>query len=172
MKQVVLLLSLALLWTIHIADASTRPAREFLTEEEIELIQIKQDIDPRVKTYLRAAEMRLKATEARLLGEETEPGDPLEYFTPEDMLDGYYRILDSVMSNLDNANQRAYGDGIGIQKALKELRKKTKESLRMLEFLEKLAKKQEKKELLRLIGRAMEITNGAHEGAAYALSDE
>lgn len=172
MKHAGLVLSLALLLTMHIAGASARPAREFLTEEEIELIQIKQEIHPRIKKYLSAAALRLKSTEARLRGEETLPEDPLGYFTPEDMLDGYYRILKSVMANMDDANQRANSDGNGIRKALKELRKRSKESLRQLEYLEKLAQEQDKKELLRLIHRAIEITNSAYEGADYALSEE
>ena len=76
-----------------------------------------------------------------MLGEETLPGDPLEFFTPEDMLDGYYRILNSVMLNLDDANQKAVRDSNGLRKALKELRKRSKEALKKLDYLEKLAKK-------------------------------
>ena len=147
-------------------------SREYLTEEEITLIQIKQRIDPRVKAYLKAAALRLRSAEARLRGEETEPGDPMEYFTPEDMLDGYYRILNSVMLNLEDANEKPRPDSDGIRKALKELRKRAEKFLPQLELLQKIAEEREDKELLRLIGRAVDITNGAFEGAKYALEDK
>jgi hypothetical protein len=171
-KKNVLSLSLALSLTVTVTGIFARPAGEFLTEEEIELIQINQKVDSRIKLYLKAAALRLKSTEARLRGKETEPGDPLEYFTPEDMLDGYYRILNSVMFNLDDAYQNVNRENNRLKKALKALQKSTKESLSELEFLEKLAKEQNKSELLRLIRRAIEITNGAHEGAADALSEK
>ena len=172
MKKTAPSLFLALFLTVTVTDILARPAREFLTDDEIELIQINQKIDSRTKLYLRAAALRLKSTEARLQGKETEPGDPLEYFTPEDMLDGYYRILNSVMFNLDDAYEKVNRDYNGLKKALKALKKSTEESLSELELLEKLAKEQNKTELLRLVRRAIEITNGAHEGAADALSEK
>jgi hypothetical protein len=172
MKQARILLFLILLLTICMDSLPAGPAKEFLTEEEVELIQIKQEIDPRIKSYLAAALLRLESAEARMLGEETLPGDPLEYFTPEDMLDGYYKILNSVMVNLDDANQKATRDSNGLRKALKELRKRSKEALKRLEYLEKLAKEQDKKEMVQLIQRAVEITQGAQEGADYALSEK
>lgn len=173
MKKLVLSLIPAIILSGIIAGVYARSAREFLTEEETESIQIKQEIGPRIQAYLSFAALRLKSAEARLLGAATEPGDPLEYFTPEDMLDGYYRIMNSVMLNLEEAARKAGGpDNSDIRKTLKELYKSTETSLRRLEFLEKLATEQNKQELLRLIHRAVDITNGAHEGAGYGLSEK
>jgi len=171
-KKLAFSLFSAILLSGIIAGVSALSAREFLTEEEIELIRIKQKIDPRIKAYLSFAALRLKSTEARLLGAGIEPGDPLEYFTPEDMLDGYYRIMNSVMLNLEETARKAGPNGGDILNTLKELHKRTEESLRQLEFLEKLATKQNKPELLRLIHRAVDITNGAHEGAEYGLAEK
>jgi len=152
--------------------ASPSGPREFLTEEEINKVRAKQEIGPRVEYYLEAAKLRLESASARLEGEETLPGDPMEYFTPEDMLDGYYRILNSVMLNLEDAYQKSNPDSDGIKKALKELRKRTEECQRRLDILETLAEEQNNKELLRLIDRAIDITNGAYEGARHALEEE
>lgn len=169
MKRVFLFLSMPIFLLGGTKDSLARSAAEFLTDEEIELVQITQKINSRVDVYLRAAALRLDSAEARILGEETEPEDPLEYLTPEDMLDGYYRIIDSVMLNLENTyNKTKIVEG-DLRKALKDLRTHTKKSLRKLEFLEEIAKEQDRKELLRLIHRAIDITNGAHEGAAHAL---
>ena len=87
------------------------------------------------------------------MGEETEPGDPLEFFTPEDMLDGYYRILNSVMLNLEDANEKPRPDSDGIRKALKELRKRAEKFLPQLELLQKIAEEREDKEKPLIPGR-------------------
>lgn len=154
---------------VPVLSASARGSREFLTEEEIALVQAKQKIGPRIEYYLRIAALRLESARARLQGEETLPGDPLEYFTPEDMLDGYYKIMNSVMMNLEDAYQKSGFDAASMKKVIKELRERTEECGRGLEILETLAKEREDEQLLRLIARAKEITAGAHEGAAEAL---
>jgi hypothetical protein len=151
--------------------ASARRAREFLTDEEITLIQTAQKIDLRVKAYLQAADLRLKTASDRLQGREPEEGDPLEFFTPEEMLDGYSRILESVMDNLE-ASYSKRNDSEGLRKALKELRKRTEEFSRELEFLGKIARELDKKELLQLVEKADETTDGAHAGAAAALEEK
>ena len=149
--------------------AAPRASREYLTKEEIALVQAKQKIGPRIEYYLRIAELRLESARARLEGEETLPGDPLEYFTPEDMLDGYYRILNSVMLNLEEAYQKSGFDAASLQKALKELNKRTEECSRILGVLETLAKERDDEEMQRLVARASDITHGAREGASQAL---
>jgi hypothetical protein len=73
--------------------AAFSTAKEFLTPQEIAKIQDAQEIDKRVKVYLEAAALRLKTISDRLAGKESVAGDPLEFFSLEDMLDGYYRIL-------------------------------------------------------------------------------
>ncbi len=163
---------LALLLLSAVTLAGAEAPREFLTAEEIALLQIKQRIDVRTDLYLRAALLRLKSAEARLRGEETEPGDPLEYLTAEDMLDGYYRILHSVMVNLEDAYRPATADLDRVRKALKQLRQRAEESMRRLDSLEALARRRNDGQLLRLIERAREITAGAHEGAREALREK
>ena len=82
------------------------PAKEFLTSKEIDRIQDAQSIDARVKIYLEAAELRLKTAEDRLVGKEPAEGDPLEFFTPEELIDSYFRIIKSVMMNLDEVEEK------------------------------------------------------------------
>src|SRR5436309_2034687 len=87
------------------------PAKEFLTEKEIIRIQEATDVEKRVKIYLEAAALRLKTVEDRLYGRESKPGDPLEFFSIEEMLEGYYRTLRSNMFNVDEAFQKPAGAG-------------------------------------------------------------
>jgi hypothetical protein len=150
-----------------------RPRKEFLTEQEIEIIQANREINIRVKVYLGFALSRLKAAEERLTGKESAPGDPFEFFTVEDMLNGYYRIFESVMINLEDAYEKS--DPIEMKKvrsALKTLKKDTETAIPQLEILKKIAEEKDKEELWDLVNKAIEISNGAHEGAETALSKE
>jgi hypothetical protein len=160
-------------------------AKEFLTGKEIEKIQDTYEIDARVRIYMEAAALRLKTAEERLTGKESAPGDPLEFFTPEDMLDSYYRILKSVMTNIDDAARNPKRDnGITIDgrvmvndkqrigKALKQLKSETEKDLEELLILKRIAEEKKNEHLWDLINEAVEITNGAHEGAGYGLSKQ
>ena len=144
-------------------------SKEFLTDEEIKRIQEAQEIDKRVKIYMEAAELRLQTAEERLSGKESEEGDPLEFFSPEDMLNGYYRILHSVMLNLDDAFRKPGTDLSQVEEGLKALKKTTDHTGRRLEVLKRMAEEKRKEELWNLVNKATDITEGAHEGAVSGL---
>lgn len=150
--------------------ARSRPEKEFLTAKEIERVQEAQEIDKRVKVYLDAAEMRLKKAQERLLGTESEEPDPFEFFSVEDMLDGYYRIYRSLMLNLDAAFQERGRDTEKVRSALKNLKKSAEKTARELEILKKMAEEKRKEELWNLVNQAIEITEGAEEGAESGLA--
>ena len=152
--------------------ASARPEKEFLTPKEIEKIQDTHEIDARVKIYLDAAALRLKTAEDRLVGKESAPGDPLEFFTPEDMLDGYYRILKSVMMNIDEAAEKPGPNRELVGKALKNLKSSTEKAADELQILKKLAEEKKNEGLWNRVNDAIDITSGAHEGAEYGISKQ
>jgi hypothetical protein len=168
-KNLWLLLPLIACFCI-IPDAAASSTKEYLTPKEIELIQTSQEIQIRVKHYLSFADARLRAAEERLSGKDSDEGDPLEFFTPEEMVDGYYRIINSVMMNLDDAFRKS--DALGQKKVfsgLKALRSATESSAKELEILKKIAEEQKKEELWTIVNKAIDITNGAHEGAVEGL---
>jgi hypothetical protein len=146
------------------------PAKEYLTSKEIEKIQDAQEIDKRIKIYLDAAALRLKTAEDRLNGKESEPGDPMEFFSLEDMLDGYFRILRSVMLNLDGAVQNPATDRSKLEKALKNLKESTEKSVKDLAILKKIAEDKKLEKVWDLIGQALDVTQGAHEGSEQGLA--
>ncbi len=163
----------ALACTCAAGAASGAPRKEFLTEKEIDLIQTNREIHSRVKLYLEFAAARLKTAEERLSGKESEPGDPFEFFTPEDMLDGYYRILESVMINLEDAYQNAdQVEKPKVRKALKNLKQSTESAITRLEILKKIAEEKDKEALWDLMNRAIDISKGAHEGAVSGIAEE
>jgi hypothetical protein len=143
---------------------------EFLTPQEIAKIQDAQEIDQRVKVYLEAAALRLKTVADRLAGKESAAGDPLEFFSVEDMLDGYYRILHSVMLNLEDAAANPKTEPKKFQSAMKNLKAATESAVKQLEMIRKVAEEQRKEAPWKLAGEAIKITNGAHEGAVAALT--
>jgi hypothetical protein len=162
-------LVIALFFCSIFSAVSNSAAREFLTDEEIKKIQEAQEINRRIKIYMDAAEYRLKTAEERLLGEEPVEGDPLEFSAPEDLVDGYYQILRSVMLNLDGAYQEPGTDLYKVKEGLKTLEKATENTSKQLKILRRIAEDKKKEELWNLVNKAIDITDGAHEGAVYGL---
>ena len=147
------------------------PEKEFLTEKELDAIRENQEIAGRTRIYMEAAALRLKTAEERLLGREPAQGDPFEFFTPEEMLEGYYRILKSVMFNLDEIYQGPRRND-GLPAALKSLKAGTEKNIRQLEILKKIAEDKKKERLWNLVNQAIDIADGAHKGAEYGLSKQ
>ena len=160
------LLALALAAELH--------AKEFLTDKEIELIQDAQEIDSRTRVYLDAAESRLKAADEGL--QERSPRREIRWsFTAEDLIDAYCRIIDSVMHNLDETyrtSRKRIADPEKIRRALKALKGSAERNESELEILKRLAEEKQKEELWNLVNKAIEITQGAREGAEYGLSQK
>jgi hypothetical protein len=148
----------------------SRPKKEFLTEEEIAAVRKAQEIDERVKVYMQAATLRLKSSEDRIKGIESTEGDPLEFFSTEELLEGYYRIIDSVMMNLDAAYQNPKSDQAKIRQALVLLKAQTENAEKALEAMKQMAEKMNKEELWNLADKAIDITKSVREGADYGLS--
>jgi len=146
------------------------PAKEFLTEKEITRIQEATDVEKRVKIYLEAAALRLKTVEDRLYGRESKPGDPLEFFSIEEMLEGYYRILRSVMFNVDEAFQKPAAAGAKLGDALKHVKDSTEKGSKELQVLKKIVEEKKNEEAWNLIQKALEITEGARDGAETGLA--
>ena len=153
--------------------ASMSFEKDFLTDKEIETIQLNQEIHLRVKSYLEFAAARLKAAEDRLNGIEPVALDPFELMMPEEMLDGYYRILRSVMMNLDDAYQNPDPRvRPKVRQALKALKSSTEKSLTQLEILKKIAEEKKNEGLWESVNKAIDVTNGAHEGAELGLAKD
>ncbi|MDR0841983.1 MAG: hypothetical protein LBP68_01020, partial [Acidobacteriota bacterium] len=54
-------------------------ARDFLTDQEVEMMQNVQSIDKRTGIYMEAASLRLVTAQDRFDGKESTPGDALEF---------------------------------------------------------------------------------------------
>lgn len=145
-------------------------AKEYLTEKEIEKIQDAREIDKRIQVYMEAADLRLRTVEDRLNGKESVEGDPMEFFSLEDMMEGYYRILRSVMFNIDDAFQSPSTDRGKLEKALKKMKDGTRKAVKDLEILKKVAEENKDEQTWTLVHKALDITRGAFEGAELGLA--
>jgi hypothetical protein len=173
MKQFLLRLLPMLLFCGGLLPASYAAGREYLTSQEIEKIQDNQGIDFRVKLYLEFAALRLKIAEDKLNGVEFPAGDPFELITPEEVLDAYYHILRSTMINVDDANQNPNPRNVPkVQLALKTLKTATEKALVQLGILKRIAEEKKKEELWNLVNKAIDVTNGAHEGAESGITKD
>jgi len=146
-------------------------ARDFLTEQEIRRMQNTQDIDRRTEIYMTAAALRLGTALDRFNGKESEPGDAMEFFSQEDMLDDYCKIAERIMLIVDDAFESPRRrENINIKKALNTLKSGSSDNLKKLSALGKLAEEKRKEKLWDLVNRAIDITGGLLEGAEEGLS--
>ena len=169
MKRPWLMVAALLLAAVPLTAARQASRKEFLTPLEIEKIQDAQEISKRVKLYLQFSSLRLKVAAERLSGKESAPGDPLELFSVEDMLDGYFRILRAVMMNLEDAQAHPKTDPDKFQEALKDLKTSTDAAAKPLAALKKIAEEKLREELWNMVNRAIEVNEAAREGATAAL---
>lgn len=173
MKAAGLVLLLRLLLGGLPASAQQKPGfKEYLTEDEITKIQDAQEIDLRTKLYMQAAALRLKVAEERLNGKESEPGDPMEFFSVEDMLGAYDQIVRSVMISVDDAFQKPGGDRAKVVKALKSLKDGTDRALKDLEIIKAIAEEKKLEDVWNLTNQALDIARGAYEGAELGLAGQ
>ena len=173
MKAAGLVLLLRLLLGGLPASAQQKPgSKEYLTEDEITKIQDAQEIDLRTKLYMQAAALRLKVAEERLNGKESEPGDPMEFFSVEDMLGAYDQIVRSVMISVDDAFQKPGGDRAKVVKALKSLKDGTDRALKDLEIIKAIAEEKKLEDVWNLTNQALDIARGAYEGAELGLAGQ
>ena len=146
-------------------------ARDFLTEKEITRMQQTQDIDKRTGIYMDAASLRIRTAIDRFEGKESEPGDALEFYSQEDMLDDYYKILDRVMLIVGDAFESPYRrENINIRRALQTLKSECSGNLKRLSALMKLAEEKRREGLWNHVNRAIDITGGVLDGADEGLS--
>jgi hypothetical protein len=146
-------------------------ARDFLTEQEIKRMQNTQDIDRRTNIYMDAALLRLRTAQDRFDGKESVPGDEMEFFSQEDMLDDYYRIIDRVMLIVGDAFESPRRrENINIKKALNTLKSESSDNLKKLAELMKLAGEKQKEGLRNRVNRAIDITGGLLDGAEEGLA--
>jgi hypothetical protein len=146
-------------------------SKEFLTPKEIEKIQFAQEIDARVKAYMEAAELRLKTARERFGGVESQEGAPLEFFTVEEMIEGYNSILQSVMMNVEVAYQNKSVDREKLRVALTRLKDSSKSAEITLTALKKIAEEKLEEKVWNQVNQAIELTKDAQEGAESGLSE-
>ena len=153
------------------ASLSGAWARDFLTDKEITRMQNTQDIDRRTDIYMAAAALRLRSAQDRFEGKESEPGDAMEFFSREDMLDDYCKIMERVMLIVGDAFESPRRrENINIKKALNTLKSESSGNLKKLYTLQKLAEEKRKEDLWNLVNRAIDITGGVLDGAEEGLS--
>jgi len=135
------------------------PKKEYLTEDELDLIRDAQELSQRVPTYLQLAQRRLiflglmeksaeqrekerkerekrekeqkKSVDTRATANKAPVDDTsyLDNFTPAELLRGYIQALDEIMTNIDNA----YSRKLDVRDSLEDLVKFTGQTIPLLE---------------------------------------
>ena len=152
--------SLSLLLAVSLAaPLLAAPKKEYLTEDELDLIRDAQALSQRVSTYLQLAQRRLiflglmeksaeqrekerkerekrekeqkKSVDTRATANKAPVDDTsyLDNFTPAELLRGYIQALDEIMTNIDDA----YSRKLDVRDSLEDLVKFTGQTIPLLE---------------------------------------
>lgn len=141
------------------------------TEEEYGKVQDAQKLVKRVEAFLEIAASRLDEIDRRREGHEwdKEEPNPLEFYTYEDLLHGYYRAIEGVMVNIDEKAKNKTEEEKDIRKALKSLKEKIDDFLPRLQTLEDLVREQKDLPLYKQYREAIRSSEIARKGALYGL---
>ena len=160
-----------LLFSIVLLMTPGMLARDFLTDQEIGLMQNVQSIDKRTGVYMDAAALRLQTVGDRFEGKASGPGDALEFYSHEEMLEDYYKILEHVMIVVGEAfDEPRRRENINIKKALQHLKSEMPRNLDKLATLKRRAEEKKKEELWNRVNSAIDISDGVRDGADEGLS--
>jgi len=154
------MVSLSLFLAVSLAaPLLAAPKKEYLTEDELDLIRDAQELSQRVPTYLQLAQRRLiflglmeksaeqrekerkerekrekeqkKSVDTRATANKAPVDDTsyLDNFTPAELLRGYIQALDEIMTNIDDA----YSRKLDVRDSLEDLVKFTGQTIPLLE---------------------------------------
>ncbi len=145
------------------AQAQTQK-RDHLTEEEVDLIRLYQEIDKRIEIFIKAAERRLlvladpNATQKK---KEEETWGPLPKGTRLELLQDYKQILEEAEEKLDDWHNRGGNDKL-LPKALNKFKEAATRHIPQLRALApQLTDKREQRALAEAIEEAEIVTQAS-----------
>ncbi|MFQ5740356.1 MAG: hypothetical protein ACE5JX_15215 [Acidobacteriota bacterium] len=144
------------------------------TQAEYEKIQLAQKLSNRVKVFLKIAESRLREISTRIRDHQEKEQDPkesnpLEFFTPAQMVHAYSKAIDGVMVNIDDRAKRKTESKKEIHKSLKQLNKRILKFIPQLEAFQEFALQTRDEELYREVQKAMKTSDIARKGSQLGL---
>ena len=165
---VIVLCFLAALWSLPSASAQRKG--EYLTDDEMTLVQDLRRIDNRAMVFLMIAERRLIAVRdpnAQPKGGHMEDFGPLPKGSQVELLDDYRRAVDELMAKLDDEYERT-----GMTKELYAALTYTKQEItRQLGEIDALKPVLTQPDAGRFASKARESAEQLDEGTTAALSE-
>ncbi|MFZ4986602.1 MAG: hypothetical protein ACOYLF_14170 [Blastocatellia bacterium] len=159
-----LMMGLMLISLVLPVMAQQGRTRDHLTEQEVDLVRVNQEIDLRSEVFLKAADRRLlvlanpQATQKK---KEEEVWGPLPKGSALELLQDYKRILEELEEKLDDALNRD-SRSPALEKAIKKAKDATAEHLPKLRALRNgLSDQQAQRALLEAIEEAELITKAS-----------
>lgn len=159
-----LMMGLMLMSLVLPVMAQQGRTRDHLTEQEVDLVRVNQEIDLRSEVFLKAADRRLlvlanpQATQKK---KEEEVWGPLPKGSALELLQDYKRILEELEEKLDDALNRDSRSPV-LEKAIKKAKDATAEHLPKLRALRNgLSDQKAQRALLEAIEEAELITKAS-----------
>jgi hypothetical protein len=121
--------------------------------------------------FLKIATARLDEIDRRREGREwdEEEPNPLEFYTYEDLLHGYDRAINGIMTNIDEKARTNAAKEKDIRKALKNLKENIDKFIPRLQALEDLVREQKDLAFYKQYREALRSSDIARKGALYGL---
>lgn len=141
------------------------------TDEEYEKVQMAQELKKRVEILLQIAAARIDelTRRARERAWEEEEPNPLESYAPFDLLYGYRRALESVMTNIDEKANRRLASDKDIKKSLEEVAASMTALLPQLKDIQDFILSFQDEALAREYAAVLQTSQVAKKGAQYGL---
>ena len=141
------------------------------TDREYEKIQLAQELPKRVDAFLEIARHRMRELRRRLEKKEwkDKKPNPLEFFTPAQLVHAYWRALEGVMVNIDEKARYHSAPEKEIRKTLKKLNSSVLDFMPQLEPIQQWAKRTGDEELIREVLQAEKTTEIARKGSQLGL---
>ncbi len=157
-------------WTAQRRRGSGISGDQF-TDAEYEKLRDAQEIRNRVKVFLEIAESRLDELDRRREEREwdKEEDNPLEFFTPGQLLRAYNRAVVGTMVNIDERAKYKTSPEKDIRKALEAVNKKASEFIPRLESVRQYAIDRKDEELFLEWREAKKQSDIALKGSQFGL---
>lgn len=157
-RSILSIIALLVVWTASVpAIPGSGWQRDHLTEKEIDLVRVNQEIDMRTEVFMKAAERRIlvlidpQVTQKK---KEEEIWGPMPKGTPLELLQDYKRILEELEEKLDDALNRDSRNP-ALEKAVKKAKESAASQVVKLRGLgQKLTEAKEQRALLEAIEEA------------------
>ncbi len=160
---------LTLAFLLGILTATRTLAQDWLTPLELEQFRETEGGDKRIAFYLKVIKLRIESASQRLAGKSSKPGDPLEFFSINDMANSCFQALRASMVEIQDQISYRHLRGPELVGGLKALKAAAKSLQPFFQNMQKVAIEKKDETLYKMAKDGLEYCDSALRGVETAL---